>query len=162
VTNYTHVNDWDYEGNISRRIVRYLKSKGYQVLKDNSDNCRARGEDIIAVSPEGIKEVIEVKGYPTEFHTKGEKLGQRKPTNPKLQAGHWFQEALGSSINNHSKHVGRGKFVLGLGLPFVERYEQLIRKAQPFFIDNHIELKIYLVPPMGKVTETSFAFFGKE
>ncbi len=53
------------------------------------------------MSIQGQQEIIEVKGYPTTVHTKGKDKGKPKPTNPKLQAKHWFSEALLSSIFNY-------------------------------------------------------------
>lgn len=99
MTEYNHQDDWFYEGQISKKLVSYFIKNGYTVLKDNSDKISARGEDII-VSIKGQQEIIEVKGYPTTVHTKGKDKGKPKPTNRKLQAKHWFSEALLSSIFN--------------------------------------------------------------
>lgn len=103
IKDYDHKNDWYYEGNISRAIVAYLEKNVYKVLSHNSDNIRNRGVDIIAVDTNGIKELIEVKGYPTEHHTKGDRKGHPKVTKPRLQSTHWFSEAILCSIYNYEK-----------------------------------------------------------
>jgi len=101
---FDHQSDWFFEGQISRKLVAYLITNGYEILKDNSVNVKARGEDIIAIR-NGIKEVIEVKGYPSEFYTSGQKKGQKKPTRPRLQSKHWFSESILTSLNNYRKHI---------------------------------------------------------
>jgi hypothetical protein len=45
--NNNHKTDWYYEGNISRILVNHFAKKGFNILNDNSDNIRAKGEDII-------------------------------------------------------------------------------------------------------------------
>ncbi len=152
IENYDHKSDWYFEGQISHAIVRSLKNLGYQILKDNSDNTKARGEDIIAVSPNGITEIIEVKGYPSEYHTKGKQIGHPKPTKPKQQAKHWFSEVILSSIYNYAKHNDKGDFILVLGLPKMERYKELQSKVEDFFTDHNIDIKIYFVDKNGHVT----------
>jgi len=156
MNDYNHRNDWYYEGQISRNLVLYLKDKGYEILKDNSSNPNARGEDIIAVSPQGVREVIEVKGYPTGFYTKGERLGEKNRTNPKLQAKHWFSEGILSCLVNHSKHKASGDFLLALAFPLMERYRELIRKVEDYFTDNNIPFKVYFVDENGKVSIDDF------
>lgn len=56
-----HIDEWFYEGRISKCLVDYLINNGYEIIKDNSDNINAKGEDIIA-SRNGFQEIIEVKG----------------------------------------------------------------------------------------------------
>lgn len=151
MTEYNHQDDWFYEGQISKKLVAYFIKNGYSVLKDNSDKISARGEDII-VSIHGQQEIIEVKGYPTTVHTKGKDKGKPKPTNPKLQAKHWFSEALLSSIFNYQKQKVKNNFKLALAFPLNDRYKELIGKVEDFFTDNNLSLKVYFVDESGTVT----------
>ncbi|MFN3444417.1 MAG: hypothetical protein ACK44D_01635 [Bacteroidia bacterium] len=145
IEKYDHTVDWYYEGNISKAIVTYLKSSGYEIRKDNSDKIRARGEDIIAISGDGIKEIIEVKSYPTEYHTKGNKIGHLKSTPPRLQAEHWFSDVILSSINNYLKHKRqKGKFRLALGFPNMDRYKELKLKVEAFLLITTLTSKYIL------------------
>ena len=64
-SNWDSKNDWFHEGNVSRALVEYLKSQSYECKKDNSDNIHIHGADII-VCKGNKKEVIEVKGYPSD------------------------------------------------------------------------------------------------
>lgn len=148
---YNHQEDWFYEGQISKKLVDYFLKNGYKILKDNSEKISARGEDII-VSLQGQQEIIEVKGYPTTVHTKGKDKGKPKPTNPKLQAKHWFSEALLSSIFNYQRHKDSKNFNLALAFPLIDRYKELIGKVEDFFTDNNINFKVYFVDDKGSVT----------
>lgn len=150
---YDHKKDWFYEGQISSKLVEYLRNKGFEILKDNSKNINARGEDIIAVK-DGITELIEVKGYPTDFYTKGQNKGLPKKTNPKLQAKHWFSEVLLSTIYNYQKHrTNKKKLQLAVAFPLFDRYTELIKNTSDFFIDFGIDIKVYFVNENGLIME---------
>lgn len=151
MTEYNHQEDWFYEGQISKKLVDYFLKNDYKILKNNSDKISARGEDII-VSIQGLQEIIEVKGYPTTVHTKGKDKGKPKPTNPKLQAKHWFSEALLSSIFNYQRHKDNQNFKLALAFPLTDRYKELIGKVEDFFTDNDLNFKVYFVDDKGNVT----------
>jgi Holliday junction resolvase-like predicted endonuclease len=150
MTEQNHKNEWFYEGQISKSIVKYLLNKGYEIIKDNSDNITAKGEDIIA-SFNGQREIIEVKGYPTTYYTNGKNKGKPKPTKPHLQAKHWFSEALLSSIFNYQRQKQNGRFILAIAFPLTDRYKELISKVEDFFTDNNLSLKIYFVDEKGTI-----------
>ena len=46
----------------------------------------------------GSELLVEVKGWPSTTYAKGERAGQPKPTQPTLQATHWFAEGLTTLI----------------------------------------------------------------
>jgi hypothetical protein len=162
IENYDHRADWFYEGQISTKLVLHLTGLGYKIIRDNSDNPNARGEDIIAVSPEGLSEIIEVKGYPTGYYTKGDYRGKKNKTNPKLQAKHWFSEAMLSCFANHAKHRHAGKFVVALAFPLNARYKELIKKVEDFFTDKNIPFKVYFVAENGEVTIDNFCIHHRD
>ena len=151
MSDYNHKTDWYYEGNISQAIVSFVKLQNYKVIKDNSAKISKRGEDIVA-SKDGTTLIIEVKGYPTEFHTKGLNKGRKKNTNPKLQAKHWLSKGLFTLMRCYSKYRGK-QIEIALGLPHMPRYIELIETIKPFFIDNEIILKIFFVDQHNVVTE---------
>jgi len=146
--------DWFHESNVSRMLVAHLKSNGYQILKDNSDNCSARGEDIIAISPEGGKEVIEVKGFPTKLHTKGALKGELKKSKPDHQAKHWFSEVIVTSIFNYRKHRDP-KTILAIAFPNFEKYRKLQLLIHEYFTDNNLSMKVYSVDEDGTITSSN-------
>lgn len=150
---FDHTTDWFYEGQVSSKIVDYLKRQKYQILKDNSKNIKQRGVDIIAVSPSGNTELIEVKGFPSTHHVKGPKKGEEKKTRPKDQANHWFSEVLTDNIYNYGEQSSIYKnVVLAIGLPLDKQYKKLISKAEKYFTDNDMDFKVYLVDKDGNVT----------
>lgn len=148
---FDHRTDWFFEGQISGKLVSYLILNGYEILKDNSGNVKARGEDIIAIK-NGIKEVIEVKGYPSEFYTSGEKKGQKKKTRPEDQAKHWFSECLYSCLKNYYKHKGNEDYIVAMAFPLHARYFELIANVEDFFTDFNVNLKVYCIDKDGDVT----------
>ncbi len=155
MNNYDHTIDWYYEGQISSKLAEHLQSKGFEILKDNSKNIRARGVDIIAVK-DGITELIEVKGYPTDFYTKGEKKGLPKKTNPKLQAEHWFSEVLLSTIYNYQKYqTNKQNLQLAIAFPLFDRYTDIIKNTSDFFIDFRIDIKVYFINEKGLIMENN-------
>lgn len=147
---YDHKLDWYYEGQISKKLVSYLLTKGYKILKDNSHNISKKGEDIIASVDDNI-EVIEVKGYPTSFYTNGINKGRSKKTNPKHQAKHWFSEALLSCIFNYKKHKENKYLTLSIALPYFYRYEELTDSVTDYFTDQKISLRLYFITEDGEV-----------
>lgn len=154
IKDYDHKLDWYYEGNVSTKIVSHLKRNGYDIKKDNSNNVRARGADIIATKNMS-KIAIEVKGYPTKYYVQGIKKGQIKKTNPKLQAKHWFSEAILSSIFNYTNPKYKDISKIALGFPKMPRYEELIEKVSKYFVDNQINIPVYLVSKEGEITITN-------
>lgn len=139
--------DWFYESKISSALVEYFEMKGYKILKDNSDNIQSKGIDII-VEKDGIRELIEVKGYPSLYYVNKNKQDQIKKTSPYLQSTHWFDGCLSSTIKNHKEN---SLDVLAMAFPACARYEQLMYIRQPFFTDNNNDIKIYFVKEDGSV-----------
>lgn len=156
MSDYNHKIDWYYEGNVSKAIVAFLKLQDYKIIKDNSSKISERGEDIIASKNETTL-IIEVKGYPTEFHTKGKNKGQKKNTNPKLQAKHWFSEGLFALMKSYSKYTDT-KIEIALGLPKHQRYDELLEMVKAFFTEHRIGLKIFFVDDQNIVTEESLGY----
>ncbi len=149
---YNHKTDWYYEGNISSTLVNYFSKKGLKIIKDNSENIRAKGEDII-VENEKYLLVIEVKGYPTCYHTKGLKKGEPKVTKPNHQAKHWFNEVIMTSILNYKKHSKISNLKLAIGLPKFKVYEELVQNIEDYFSNNKLEFIVFFVDENSKVEE---------
>lgn len=139
--------DWFNESKISSALVKYLKMQGYKILKDNSGNIQSKGIDII-VEKDGIRELIEVKGYPSIYYVNEKKQNQVKKTSPYLQSTHWFDGCLSSTIKNHKE---KAFDVLAMAFPACARYEQLMYIRQPFFTDNNADVRIYFVKEDGSV-----------
>jgi len=152
---YDHKVDWYYEGNISRTLVNHFIEMGFIVLKDNSDNIKERGVDII-IKDSTSYIIMEVKGYPTGFHTKGINKGKPKVTKPELQAKHWFNEVIMTSLFNYNKFKDVPNLKLAIGLPKFETYEKLLKNIEDYFSDNKLEFKVFFVDENSIVQEQNF------
>lgn len=148
---FDHKLDWYYEGNVGKVLAKHLASRGYTIEKDNSENCRARGVDLIAVDRNGTREMIEIKGYPSERHTKGFNKGDRKKTKPPQQAAHWFNEVIMTCVLNFGRYQDQ-QVEHAFALPDLPRYHQLVAKVLPFFKAYNIPFKVYLIREDGTVS----------
>ncbi len=71
---------WFWEGNIQQTLVTYLAKEGYKIIRVAHTDSRENGRDIEAITPDGKKLWVSVKGWP------------EKSSN--TQARHWFSQAL--------------------------------------------------------------------
>jgi hypothetical protein len=136
--------EWAWEGNVQARIVSHLAATGWSILRVADTAQRERGVDIIA-GRSGQQLLVEVKGWPSRTYARGERAGQPKPTQPTLQATHWFAEALTSLIRRGAESGAR----LALGLPDMPRYRTLVGEAH--WALKRLNITIYLVTAEGAV-----------
>jgi len=109
---------WFWEGNVQTAVVRFLKTRGYTILRQARGN--ERGKDIEAQTESGLLWVT-VKGYPQ----------QTSRTHPSTQAGHWFKDAFFDLVSWRGE---RPDVSLAMALPDFSRYQRLaerIRWLQP-------------------------------
>ena len=147
IKNWTYEDEWFEETNVSNQIKKYLEKHNYKILKFNYDK-RQKGHDI-EIMKDGVKTIIEVKGYPSDKYVSGPSKGKKKPTNPKLQAKHWFSEALLSLLI--AKCEDWDNTSIALGLPRFEKYENLYSKMKP--LNKKADIKYYFVNKSGTVEE---------
>lgn len=79
-----------------------------------------------------MKVIVEVKGYPSDKYVRGEKKEQKKPTNPNLQAKHWFSKVLLQVLLAKSENTNA---VVCMGLPKFPLYEKLIAQLEHILRD---------------------------
>lgn len=89
--------DWFWEGNVCHSLARHLVTKGWTLLSMADTKTRQQGVDL-HLQMGGRELVIEAKGYPSDQYRDPSKRGQKKPTNPSMQAGHWYAHALLKAI----------------------------------------------------------------
>lgn len=142
---WNYEDEWFEETNISRKIRDFLVQHGYEITKFCEDK-KERGHDIESIK-EGKKIIMEVKGYPSDKYVSGPKKGKKKRTDPKLQAKHWFGEALLSLLMPKSKNP-ESKIIIGL--PKFKVYERLLEKVK--FVMEKLEFGYVLVDENGDVT----------
>jgi hypothetical protein len=138
--------DWAWEGNVQSRFVTRLAATGWLITRVADTARRERGVDIVA-QRDGQQLLVEVKGWPSTTYARGEMAGRPKPTQPTLQAAHWFAEVLMSLIRRGAK-PGQ---TLAMGLPDMPRYRTLLGEAG--WALERLDITIYLVTPDGTVRE---------
>lgn len=140
---WNYEDEWFEETNVSRKIRDFLVQNGYEITKFCEDK-KEKGHDIEAIK-DGRKIKMEVKGYPSDKYVSGPYKGEKKPTNPKLQAKHWFREALLSLLKAKSKNPN---CKMAIGLPKLKVYEGLLKDIS--FVMEKLEIGYVLVEEEGK------------
>jgi hypothetical protein len=105
---------WFWEGNVQSKVIKYLERLGYQIHSFANTATHQRGIDIVA--EKGGKTLwVSVKGFPR---------GTAK-TNPLVQAGHWFKQAIFDMIEYRERDKNAS---LAVALPDYPRYRALAQK----------------------------------
>jgi hypothetical protein len=136
--------EWTWEGNVQSRIVTHLAKSGWNIIAVANTAQRERGVDIIA-ERDRQRILVEVKGWPSTTYARGERAGQPKPTQPTLQATHWFAELLTSLIRRGAERGSR----LAMALPDMPRYRTLLGEAA--WALERLDITVYLVTAEGSV-----------
>ncbi len=105
---------WFWEGNVQSKVIDYLSKSGYQITSFADTASHQRGIDIEA-EKDGKTLWVSVKGYPR---------GTAK-TNPLVQAGHWFKQAIFDIIEYRERD---NNTFLAVALPDYPRYHSLANK----------------------------------
>jgi hypothetical protein len=132
---------------VKNAMIAFLKANGFKTTTGNSK----KGNHLIATSL-FKKEIIEIKGGPSNFFLDTDGLGLQKHLNPAQQAIHWFTDALFNSFLNFGKYFQNENVVIAMALPDVSRYKAIIEKLQDYFTFNDLFFKVYLVDENGGVT----------
>lgn len=113
--------DWFWEGNVTNAVANYLRSQGWAIISQADTSKRERGVDIHATR---LKEelMIEVKGYPSRGYRDPNRSGETKPTNPSLQAQHWYAHALLKALRMQSAN---STAQVAVAFPDFPRYRSL-------------------------------------
>jgi len=144
---WSYENEWFEETNVSIKIKEYLEKNNHEIIKFNLDKWQ-KGHDIVTMKNDK-KNIVEVKGYPSDKYVYGIKKGKKKPTHPNLQAKHWFSEALLSLLL--AKCVDWNNIEIGLGIPKIHKYEELVQKIDP--LRKRIGIKCYFIDETGKIED---------
>jgi hypothetical protein len=105
---------WFWEGNVQSEVINYLEALSYQIHSFADTATYQRGIDIVA-EKDGKTLWVSVKGYPR---------GTAK-TNPLVQAGHWFKQAIFDMIEYRERDQHA---LLAVALPDYPRYHALAQK----------------------------------
>ncbi len=105
---------WFWEGNIQSKVITSLAMQGYHIRSVADTASHQQGIDIVA-EKDGKPLWVSVKGYPQ---------GTDK-TNPSLQAGHWFKQAIFDIIEYRERDRNVS---LAIALPDFPRYRSMAQK----------------------------------
>jgi hypothetical protein len=105
---------WFWEGNIQTKVINYLTTQGYQIHSSADTASHQRGIDIVA-EKDGKPFWVSVKGYPQGTDR----------TNPSVQAGHRFKQAIFDIIEYRERDKN---VLLSVALPDYPRYHALAQK----------------------------------
>jgi hypothetical protein len=134
-------------------LLLYFKQNGYKLVKEDAASIHERKDDLLIVSKQGRKELIDIKGISAFFTTPERKEEQLTITDHLLHTIQSTAEALFFSFINFGKYFKGEKITSALALPDTERYRQIIEKLQDYFTENNLDFKIYLLGENGEVKE---------
>lgn len=138
--------DWYWEGNVQEMLVHYLRAQGWRIISQADTGRRERDHDVVA--SQGAKTlIIEVKGYPSTNYRDTRRAGEIKPTNPSLQAKHWFAAALLKVVRTR---VVEPDADVALCFPMLSRYETLLQETSPML--GRMRISVFVVDERGEVT----------
>jgi biotin operon repressor len=112
--NLSKYENWFWEGNVQSKVINHLAAQGYQIRSVADTSSHQQGIDIVA-EKNGRPIWVSVKGYPQGTDR----------TNPSVQAGHWFKQAIFDIIayRERDKNV-----LLAVAFPDYPRYHSLANK----------------------------------
>ncbi len=138
---------WDWEGNVQAALCRSLSAEGWYLVQVADTASRQRGTDVVAERA-GERLHLEVKGYPSKTYADPRRARDVKPTQPTLQASHWYAGVLLSAIRLREQHPNDR---VAIGLPETPRYRALVHETQGAL--RLLRIEIFMVAEDGTVTE---------
>lgn len=139
------IEEWFWEGNVVNALAQCLEARGWKVKFKADTASKQRGVDL-RVHRNGIELVIEAKGYPSKHYRDPQKAGKIKPTNPSLQAQHWFAHALLKVIQLQASE--RGAHAV-MAFPDCQKYRGLFAQVEPML--NKLEIGVIFVGRNGTI-----------
>lgn len=120
------IEDWFWEGNVTNSVAKFLIDRGWAILSQADTATRERGVDL-HVKRGDSELVIEAKGYPSKSYRDPRRASERKPTNPTLQAQHWYAHALLKALRLQSAYPSA---VAAMAFPDFPRYRALFQETE--------------------------------
>lgn len=117
--------DWFWEGTIQQHVADHFTQQGWRVLSAADTATRQTGIDLV-LERDGQRLNVEVKGWPSTMYARGPRAGQPKPTQPTVQARHWFAGALLSAVM--LRDIAPGQRV-AIAFPDMPRYRDLLART---------------------------------
>ena len=125
------VGDDHTEAVVQARLVAYLTGQQWHLERVADTARREQGIDILA-SKDGRTLAVEVKGYPSRNYADPRRAGQVKPTNPPVQARHWYAQALLKAMLTREEHP---TYEIAVAFPDVPTYRSLQQRTRTSLAD---------------------------
>ena len=112
----------------------------------SEEDLREQGIDVIA-SKGARMLAVEVKGFPSRSYADPRKVDQVKPTNPSVQARHWYAAAMLQAMLMRHEHPD---YEIAVAYPDVPTYRTLHQRTRGSLAD--LKVATYFVAASGRVT----------
>ncbi len=137
---------WDWEGNVQATLCRWLAAQGWALRQVADTASKERGTDVVA-DRAGERIHIEVKGFPSTTYSDPRRAGELKPTQPTLQAAHWYAGALLKALQLRQSHPDES---VAMAFPDRPRYRSLLESTASTL--TTMRVTVFLVAEDGSVT----------
>jgi hypothetical protein len=118
--------DWFWEGNIVDALIAHLSREGWTVVSKANTQAKERGIDIHA-RKDSTDLLVEAKGYPSKKYRDAARAAEVKPTNPTLQAQHWYSHAILKALRLQTHNPDA---MIALAFPDFPRYRTLFDETR--------------------------------
>lgn len=139
------IEEWFWEGNVVEALARCLVAQGWMVIFKADTASRQRGVDL-RVQRNGIELVFEAKGFPSKHYRDPHKAGKIKPTNPSLQAQHWFAHALLKAMQLQSSERDAQAV---MAFPDFQKYRNMFAQIEPMV--SKLKIGVIFVGRSGEI-----------
>ena len=147
----TRAHAWPWEGAVQEVFVDAIRRHGWSISSVANTATKERGVDVLATKGER-RLGAEVKGYPLTTYADPRRAGEVKPTNPTLQAGHWYSQALGKAVMLLDSHEGHESLMV---LPDMPRYRDLAHRTRTG--RSRAGVHVVLVRPDGSMNSETWS-----
>lgn len=134
-------------------LQQYLKQQGYKPLKEEAEWIKAHKDNLLVVTKQGRKELIDVRGLFSFLAVVEKEKEALSIADHLLHSVHSLAEALLYSFIYFGRYFKGEKIASSLALPDTERYRQILKNLGDYFTENNLDFKIYLVAENGTVQE---------
>jgi hypothetical protein len=134
------------EAAVQARLAAHLADNGWHIHRVADAARREQGVDLMA--SKGTRTLaIEVQGYPSRSYSDPRKADQVKPTNPSVQARHWYAAAMLQAMLMRQEHP---TYEIAVAFPDVPTYRTLHQGTRASLDD--LKVATYFVAADGRVT----------
>jgi len=139
---------WPGEGPVQSAVVAWLVSQGWSIVRVAHTSSREHGVDVIA-RRDGAELGVEVKGYPAETYSTGDRAGQQRKYHPASQARTYFGDALLAVL---SMRDASADSEVALALPDVAGYRGLAERVGGSLLA--LRIRVLFVSRDGEVRDS--------